>query len=88
MGPQHTTNCPSRVNQDHGISTAALLVARHEEETFVAACPNCGKERERIFAKDPRAYSIPFPFPEDHISLDFITGLIPSQGNTAILVIV
>ena len=47
--------------------------------------------RERIFDKDPRGLLHPLPIPRrawSHIFLDFITGLIPSQGNDVILVII
>lgn len=56
---------------------------------FVAACAVCAQN------KDPRTHphgllhSLPIPTrPWSHISMDFVTGLPRSQGNTVILVVV
>ena len=62
---------------------------KKDVQTFVASCPNC------VQGKDPRQraqgllHPLPIPRrPWSHISLDFVTGLPTSEGNTTILTII
>ncbi len=62
---------------------------KEDVRSFVEACPvRCqGKSKRQL----PLGLLHPLPIPHrpwSHISLDFITGLPPSQGNSVILVIV
>lgn len=56
---------------------------------FVKACPTCNQNKSSH--QPPQGFLHPLSIPHrpwSHISMDFITGLPPSQGNTTILVIV
>ena len=76
--------------------TLALLRQRFwwgsmEEETkeFVAACLICSQHKSARHAPSGLLQPLPIAHgPWSHISLDFVTGLPPSDGNTTILTIV
>lgn len=58
--------------------------------TFVAACTVCmrSKSSHRPSAGLLQPLPHPTPPPRSHIAVDFVTGLPPSEGNTAILTVV
>ena len=56
---------------------------------YVAACPVCDRNKTSSLA--PMGLLQPLPVPQrpwSHISLDFVTGLPPSKGNTTVLTVV
>lgn len=56
---------------------------------FIAACTVCAQNKTPWQAPSGLLQSLPVPhLPWSHISLDFVTGLPPSDGNTAILTVV
>ncbi len=56
---------------------------------FVAACAVCAQKKEPRTHPHGLLHSLPIPTrPWSYISLDFVTGLPKSQGNTVILVVV
>ena len=58
-------------------------------QDFVRACPIC--TRNKTTNRPPAGLLQPLPVPKrpwSHLSLDFVTGLPPSDGNTVILTIV
>lgn len=62
---------------------------KEDTQAFVAACPTCNQGK--VPHQTPQGLLHPLPIPQwpwSHLSMDFITGLPPSQGNTTILVIV
>ncbi len=62
---------------------------KEDVRSFVEACPVCCQGKSRRQLPLGLLHPLPIPLrPWSHISLDFITGLPPSQGNSVILVIV
>ncbi|KAG5281322.1 hypothetical protein AALO_G00069940 [Alosa alosa] len=62
---------------------------REDTNTFVATCSICAQNKTST--RPPAGLLQPLPVPKrpwSHISIDFITGLPPSAGNTAILTVV
>ncbi|KAF7653476.1 hypothetical protein LDENG_00082220 [Lucifuga dentata] len=62
-----------------------------EEDTreFVNACPVCNQHKPSHHAPASLLQLLPVPHhPWSHISLDFVTGLPPSEGNMVILTVV
>lgn len=58
-------------------------------KSFVAACIICSQNKSVHTAPQGLLHPLPIPGrPWSHISMDFISGLPPSDGNTVILVIV
>lgn len=58
-------------------------------KSFVAACITCSQNKSQHTAPQGLLHPLPIPSrPWSHISMDFISGLPPSDGNTVILVIV
>ena len=56
---------------------------------FVAACPVCSQNKSSRQAPAGLLHPLPVPQrPWSHLSLDFVTGLPPSDGNTVILTVV
>lgn len=56
---------------------------------FVAACAVCAQNKEPRTHPQGLLHPLPIPkHPWSHISLDYVTGLPESQGNTVILVVV
>ena len=56
---------------------------------FVKACPTCNQHKPAHHAPAGLLHPLPVPHrPWSHISLDFVTGLPPSSGNTTILTVV
>lgn len=56
---------------------------------YVAACPTCA--RNKSSNQPPAGLLQPLPVPSrpwSHISVDFVTGLPPSDGNTVVLTVV
>lgn len=56
---------------------------------YVSACPDCAQVKPTN--SPPAGFLRPLPVPRrpwSHISLDFVTGLPPSEGNTVILTVV
>lgn len=56
---------------------------------FVAACPECNQGKTRN--QRPSGLLLPLNIPNrpwSHISVDFVTGLPPSKGNTVVLTVV
>src|SRR4029434_9688999 len=86
-----TVGWPSR-NPTHPGATPDTVLGvkiRQDVAEYVAACTVCMAAKPDN--RPPAGLLQPLPIPRrpwTHISLDFITGLPPSQGNTAILVVV
>lgn len=62
-----------------------------EEDTkgFIAACQICSQHKTARHAPSGLLQPLPIPHrPWSHVSLDFVTGLPPSEGNATILTIV
>ncbi|XP_060754879.1 serine hydrolase-like protein isoform X1 [Neoarius graeffei] len=62
---------------------------RKDTQDFVRACPTCNQHKSP--SQPPAGLLQPLPVPMrpwSHVSLDFVTGLPPSEGNTVILTIV
>ena len=60
-----------------------------EVADYVAACPVCARNKTSSRAQMGLLHPLPVPHrPWSHISLDFVTGLPPSKGNTAVLTVV
>ena len=59
---------------------------RREVREFVRACPTCNQHKSSN--QPPSGFLQPLPVPWSHVSLDFVTGLPPSDGHTVILTIV
>ncbi|KAI3352382.1 hypothetical protein L3Q82_005348 [Scortum barcoo] len=56
---------------------------------YVAACSVCARSKASRQARMGLLQPIPVPHrPWSHISLDFVTGLPPSKGNTVVLTVV
>ncbi|KAL6480093.1 hypothetical protein MHYP_G00111260 [Metynnis hypsauchen] len=56
---------------------------------FVASCETCARCKAPRSRPQGPLHPLPIPArPWSHVSLDFVTGLPPSRGNTAILVLV
>ncbi|KAI3354114.1 hypothetical protein L3Q82_018667 [Scortum barcoo] len=56
---------------------------------FVKACPVCSRHKSSHHAPAGLLQPLPVPRrPWSHVSLDFVTGLPPSHGHTAILTVV
>ncbi|KAI3366353.1 hypothetical protein L3Q82_000513 [Scortum barcoo] len=56
---------------------------------YVKACSVCARGKASRQARMGLLQPLPVPHrPWSHISLDFITGLLPSQGNTVVLTVV
>ena len=57
--------------------------------SFVNACPTCNQQKPTLQAPAGLLHPLPVPHrPWSHISLDFVTGLPPSSGNTTMLTVV
>ena len=62
---------------------------RKDAREFVRACPTCNQNKSS--SRPPAGLLQPLPVPSrpwSHISLDFVTGLPPSEGKTVILTVV
>ncbi len=62
---------------------------KEDVKVYVEACPVCSQGKST--RQRPQGLLHPLPIPRrpwSHLSLDFVTGLPPSQGNTVILVVV
>ena len=60
-----------------------------DTQSFVNACPTCNQHKPTLQAPAGLLHPLPVPHrPWSHISLDFVTGLPPSSGNTTILTVV
>lgn len=62
---------------------------REDTRDFVSACPVCA--RNKVSRSPPMGLLRPLPVPHrpwSHVSMDFVTGLPPSQGKTVILTVV
>ena len=62
---------------------------RSDIQGYVRACPTCNQSKTS--SRPPAGLLQPLPVPKrpwSHLSLDFVTGLPPSDGNTVILTIV
>ena len=62
---------------------------KEDVQEFVAACPVCAQNKTS--RQRPHGLLHPLPIPRrpwSHISIDFVTGLPPSEGNTVVLTIV
>lgn len=62
---------------------------REDTGDFVNACPVCSQHKTT--RQSPAGYLCPLPIPRrpwSYISLDFVTGLPSSEGNTTILTVV
>ena len=76
--------------------TLALLRQRfwwscmeRDTKEFVAACRVCSQQKSSHQAPSGLLHPLPVPRrPWSHISLDFVTGLPPSNGNTVILTVI
>ncbi len=61
----------------------------HDVHDFVLACSACATGKTSNRPPDGLLQPLPVPSrPWSHISLDFITALPPSQGNTVVLTVV
>lgn len=64
-------------------------ILEEDVHQFVKSCPTCNQHKP--FHQAPVGHLHPLPIPSrlwSHISLDFVTDLHPSAGNSAILTIV
>lgn len=62
---------------------------KEDTREFVNACPVCNQHKSSHQAPAGLLQPLPIPHrPWSHISLDFVTGLPPSNGHTAILTVV
>ncbi|KAL0161345.1 hypothetical protein M9458_045070, partial [Cirrhinus mrigala] len=62
---------------------------KEDVKIYVEACPVCSQGKSTHHRPQGLLHPLPVPHrPWSHLSLDFITGLPPSRGNTVILVIV
>lgn len=62
---------------------------KEDTKSFVTACPTCNQGK--VSHRSPQGLLHPLAIPRrpwSHLSMDFITGPPPSQGNTTIMVIV
>ncbi len=62
---------------------------KEDVKVYVEACPVCSQGK--VTHQRPQGLLHPLPIPHrpwSHLSLDFVTGLPPSQGNPVILVVV
>lgn len=93
MGPQFS----SHLTCHPGIQMTKEFLRRRfwwesldkDVKEFVKACPICNQNKSSHQA--PAGLLHPLPVlhrPWSHISLDFVTGLPPSQGHTTILTVV
>lgn len=56
---------------------------------YVATCPVCAQDKTSTRAQTGLLHPLPVPqHPWSHISMDFVTGLPPTRGNTSILTVV
>lgn len=56
---------------------------------FVSACSVCARSKTSHLAPDGLLRPLPIPHrPWSHIAVDFVTGLLPSEGNMTLLTIV
>ena len=87
----------SRLACHPGVKRTLALVRQRfwwgsmEEDTkeFVAACLTCSQHKSARHAPSGLLQPLPIAHrPWSHISLDFVTGLPPSDGNTTILTVV
>ncbi|KAI3365736.1 hypothetical protein L3Q82_000693 [Scortum barcoo] len=88
----------SRLTCHPGIQRTIDVVVRQRfwwatmnEDTrgFVKACPVCSRHKSSHHAPAGLLQPLPVPRrPWSHVSLDFVTGLPPSHGHTAILTVV
>lgn len=63
--------------------------AKKDVISLVRACPVCNRGKTSHLPPQGLLHPLPIPHrPWSHLSMDFITGLPPSHGNTVILVIV
>ena len=62
---------------------------RRDMEEFVVACPICARAKGNSQCPQGLLWQLPVPHrPWSHITIDFVTSLPESQGNTVILTIV
>lgn len=62
---------------------------KEDTKTFVSACSTCSQRKVSHRLPQGLLHTLSIPRrPWSHLSMDFITGLPPSQGNTTIMVIV
>uniref|UniRef100_A0A3B3BM67 Gypsy retrotransposon integrase-like protein 1 n=1 Tax=Oryzias melastigma TaxID=30732 RepID=A0A3B3BM67_ORYME len=58
-------------------------------QEYVSACPECAQVKPTNQSPAGRLHPLPVPRrPWSHISMDFVTGLPPSQGKTVVLTVV
>lgn len=62
---------------------------KKDTKEFIPACPTCSQHKSSQQAPPGLLQPLPVPhWPWSHISLDFVTGLPASHGNTVILTVV
>ncbi|XP_016396320.1 macrophage mannose receptor 1-like [Sinocyclocheilus rhinocerous] len=62
---------------------------KEDVKVYVEACPVCSQGKSTHQRPQGLLHPLPVPRrPWSHLSLDFVTGLPPSQGNTVIVVVV
>ncbi len=62
---------------------------KEDVKVYVEACPVCSQGKATHQRPQGLLHPLPIPHrPWSHLSLDFVTGLPPSQGNPVILVVV
>jgi len=84
-------SCHPGIQRTRGMVLQRFWWATLEADTreFVNACPVCNRHKPSHQAPAGLLHPLPVPRrPWSHISLDFVTGLPPSHGHTAILTVV
>ena len=83
--------CHSGVRRSLALIRQRFWWSSMEEDTkeFIAACLVCSQNKTSRQAPSGLLHPLPIPHrPWSHISLDFVIGLPPSDGNTVILTVI
>uniref|UniRef100_A0A3B4GQD0 Gypsy retrotransposon integrase-like protein 1 n=1 Tax=Pundamilia nyererei TaxID=303518 RepID=A0A3B4GQD0_9CICH len=89
----HTARFACHPGKNHTVSFLRRLfwwpTLLQDAGEYVVACPVCAKNKMPTSLPAGLLRPLPVPMrPWSHVALDFVTGLPPSSGNTAVLTIV